>query len=404
LSASIVVPQIGRLLIFLLVRFEANENRQSAAALTFVTLFAIVPLMTAGYSMLTVFPQFSDFLNQFHQFVFEHFFPASDGQVEGALTGFATQAKNLTWLGLILLLISAISLMFTIESAFNKIWRVSRVRIGRRLVYYWLVILLGPVLLAVGFLVSSYLLSSQLWFEHVESVYHVYDILIRFLPLILSVMAFSLMYYFLPSCKVKLLHAVIGGLIAAVLLEGCKIAFVYLLTKMPSYQIVYGAFAAVPLFLIWVFIAWCVVLLGAEIVRGIPFLQKRWSGKQASQLDWGLYILKRLNDSKIKRVSRDKLAAALSLFDADEWELVLRVLIDHGWVLDDLNEFELSVGLDSKTVGELSEMIHGKRLEKIGVMSEVSPWFDTLSPLLAQLKQQKKAALGLPISTVIRNQ
>jgi membrane protein len=291
--------------------------------------------------------------------------------------------------------------MFTIENAFNKIWRVSRVRIGRRLVYYWLVILLGPLLLALGFLVSSYLLSTRLWVEHVESAYQVYDILIGFLPLILSAMAFSLMYYFLPSCKVKLLHAVMGGVIAAGLLESCKIVFVHLLTNMPSYQIVYGAFAVVPLFLIWVFIAWCVVLLGAEIVRGIPFIQKRWSGKKASQLDWGLYILKRLSDSNINRVSRDKLASALSFFDADEWELVLRILIDHGWVLADLDEFELSVDLDTATVGELSEMINGKRLEKIGVISEASPWFESLSPLLAQLMEQKKAALGLPISRVI---
>ena len=395
------MTEVGRFLVFLMLRFEANENRKSAAALTYVTLFAIVPLMTAGYSMLTIFPQFAMYLDQIQQFVFQHFFPAGNQQMEEVLTGFATQAKNLTFIGLTLLLVSAISLMFTIENAFNQVWRVTSKRMGRRLVYYWLVILVGPLLLALGFLVSSFLLSSQLWVEHIESVFHIYDSLIRFLPFALSVAAFTLMYHFLPSCKVKILHAFIGGLIAAGLLEGCKIGFVNILSTMPSYQIVYGAFAVIPLFLIWVFLAWCVVLFGAEVVRAIPFIKKSWKGRKASQLDWSLMILKRLNQSAIKRVSRDKLVSSLTLIDADEWELVLRVLIEHKWVKDDLDEFELIADLDLVTVGELSEILHGKRLEKIGVSYEKGNWFATLSPLLDELREHKKAALGLPISTVI---
>jgi membrane protein len=401
LSASFVVTEIGRFLVFLLVRFEANENRKSASALTFVTLFAIVPLMTAGYSMLTVFPQFSGFLDQFHTFMFEHFFPASGQEMEAVLKGFATQAKNLTAVGLVLLLVSAISLMFTIENAFNRVWRVSSKRIGRRLIYYWLVILVGPVLLAVGFLMSSYLLSSRLWLEHVESVFHVYGVMISLLPFLFSGVAFSLMYYFLPSCKVRVLDALFGGLIAAGLLEGCKIGFVYILGNMPSYQVVYGAFAVVPLFLIWIFVAWCVVLLGAEVVRAIPFAKKKWSGIDASQLDWALMILKRLNASGSKRVSRNKLVKSLSLVDADEWEKVLQLLIESHWVKDDMDEYELLANLAVNTVGELSEIIHGKRLEKIGVRRNESAWFQVLSPLLADLRAQKKAALGLPILSVI---
>lgn len=393
--------EVGRFFIFLLTRFEANQNRKSAAALTFVSLFAIVPLMTAGYGMLTIFPQFSGFLDQFHQFVFENFFPAGSGEIERVLTGFATQAKNLTTVGLVMLLVSAISLMFTIEDAFNNVWRVTRVRIGRRLVAYWLVILLGPILLAVGFLVSSYLLSSRLWVEHVESVFKIGNLLVSSLPVFLSISAFSLMYYFLPSCKVKFLHALTGGVITASLLEVGKIAFVAFLANMPSYQVVYGAFAAIPLFLLWIFITWCMVLLGAEIVRAIPFIQQRLSGVKASQLDWALFILKRLNESDAKRVSRDKLSSSLSLRDADQWEAALVILVDRGWVNDDLEEYMLIADLSSKTVGELSEIIHEKRLEKFGVISKTSPWFNQLSPLYAELQQHKKAALKLPIADVV---
>lgn len=401
LSASIDVTEIGRFLVFLLVRFEVNENRKSAAALTFVTLFAIVPLMTAGYSMLTLFPQFSVFLDQFHQFIFEHFFPASGQQMEVVLKGFATQAKNLTWVGLILLLVSAISLMFTIENAFNQIWRVSSKKMGKRLVYYWLVILFGPVLLAIGFLMSSYLLSSRLWLEHVESVFHIYDLIVRALPFLFSTVAFTLMYYFLPSCKVSAIHAVLGGLIASGLLEACKLGFLSLLASMPSYEIVYGAFAVVPLFLIWIFVAWCVVLFGAEIVRAIPFARKKLVGVKATQLDWALLMLKRLNRSGSKRISREKMVMALSLVDADEWEEVLRSLIKNNWIEDDLDEYELLISLNEKTVGDLSEVLHEKRLEKIGVSLQNTSWFDRLSPVLSDIRMQKKAALRLPISDVI---
>ena len=397
------MTEIGRFLVFILVRFEANENRKSAAALTFVTLFAIVPLMTAGYSMLTVFPQFSSFLDQFHQFIFEHFFPASGQKMEEVLTGFAVQAKNLTLVGLVMLLVSAISLMFTIENAFNRIWRVESKRIGKRLVYYWLVILIGPVLLAIGFLMSSYLLSSRLWLEHVESVYQVHDLMVRLLPFLFSAAAFSLMYYFLPSCKVRIFDAIFGGVVAAGLLEACKVGFVFILAGMPSYQVVYGAFAVVPLFLVWVFVAWCVVLLGAEIVRSVPFAKKKWTGVKASQLDWALMILNRLNQSGSNRVAREKLLTSLSLVDADEWEKVLQVLIKLSWIADDLDEYELLIDLNDKTVGELSEVLHGKKIEQIGVVCKESEWFETLSPLMKELREKKKAALALPISKVVKS-
>ena len=210
-SASFIVPQIARFFAYLFIRFESNENRKSAAALTFVTLFAIVPLMTAGYMVLTLLPWESTFADQFHEFIFKHFIPASGEALKIHLISFAEQAKKLTWWGVGLLLISAISLMFTIEGAFNQIWRVKSARIGRRLVWYWLVIVFGPVLLGAGFLISSYLLSSQLWVDHVESVFQIQGHLINHLPFILTSLALGCMYYLIPSCKVDFIYAFLGA-------------------------------------------------------------------------------------------------------------------------------------------------------------------------------------------------
>jgi len=397
------VSQLARFLRFVVYRFEENENRKSAAALTFVSLFAIVPLMTAGYTVLTLLPWFGSFAEQFQEFVFQHFIPASGEALKDHLKSFAEQAKNLTWIGITLLLVSAISLMFTIEGAFNRVWRVKSVRMGRRLVLYWLVILLGPLLLAAGFLISSYVLSSQLWVNHVESVIQIQGHLIAKLPYILTSFALCFMYYFIPSCKVDFLYALAGGLIAGAMFEGCKLAFVKLASLVPSYQIVYGAFAVVPLFLIWIFIAWCVVLLGAELVRAMPFILKEWRGVKASPLDWALIILSRMAKDDGHGVSRISLMNVLSLPDVDDWESVLVLLMEQQWIANsaDTDRFYLKVNLANKSVGELSEIIHGKRLEKFAVIHTNNTWAEKLTPILADLRAQKKTALGLSIASVI---
>lgn len=396
------VSQFWRFWWLLLLRFEKNENRRNAAELTFVTLFAIVPLMASGYVMLTWFPQYASFIDLFHEFIFKHFVPTSGDAIQTYLSDFSHQAQKLTWIGLAILLLSALSLMMTIEKSFNQIWRVKSIRVGRRLLFYWLIIVLGPLLLAAVFLVSSYLLSSPLWVEYVDSVFNLNRILFKWLPLILSVVALSAMYYFLPSCHVKFKHALAGGVFSAVLLEVCKWAFIKMVSFAPSYKLIYGAFAVVPLFLIWMFTAWCVVLIGAELVRSLPFLQKNLKGIAASELDWALMILQQLkNTDSVHRITREDLCQALTLINIDEWEAVLVSLLDEAWLDSYMDELYLNVDLSEKTVGELSELIHGHRIDKFAVVNLETSWYQALKPVLTQLRQQKKAALGLPISEVI---
>ena len=386
----------------LLLRFEKNENRSNAAELTFVTLFAIVPLMASGYVMLTWFPQYGSLIDTFHDFLFKHFVPASGDAIQVYLSDFSQQARKLTWIGLVILLFSALSLMMTIERSFNRIWRVKSIRVGRRVLFYWLVIVLGPVLLGAMFLVSSYLLSSQLWVDHVDSVFHFNQLLFKWLPFLLSMTALTGMYYFLPSSQVRIRHALLGGIFGAVFLEVCKMAFIKMVSFSPSYQLIYGAFAVVPLFLLWIFVAWCVVLLGAELVRALPFINKSQKGVQASELDWALMILQRLKDtSSDSRVNREALSQALTLINIDEWEALLVKLIDGKWVENLDDELFVAVNLNEMTVGDLSELVHGQRIEKFAVVNKNTVWFEQLNPRLAQLREQKKAALGLPVSDVI---
>lgn len=394
--------QFWRFCWFLLKRFERNENRRNAAELTYVTLFAVVPLMTSGYVMLTWFPQYTNFIQSLHDMIFSHFIPGSGDVIKGYLNAFSQQAKNLTWIGLAILIFSAISLMLTIEKSFNTIWRVKTHRVGRRVVFYWLAVVVGPILLGTAFLISSYLLSSNLWIEHIDSSLHVNQFIVKLLPFAISILALMAMYYFLPCTHVSALHAFIGGLFGTTLLEICKVLFVKLVSLSPSYQLVYGAFAVVPLFLLWVFFAWCIILLGAELTRALPFIRKELQGIQATDLDWSLLILKQLSDtSKQNPKSRQGLIKALNLVNLDDWEAVLNQLLSKGWVSNDVDDYYLNVDLSMRTVGELSELIHGETLERLSVIKSNTPWFNVLKPKLLEIREQKKTALGLSISEVL---
>ncbi len=382
------VWQFGRFLYLLVARFERNENRKNAAQLTFVTLFAIVPLMTSGYVISTWLPGSSLFANQFQDFLFQHFVPSSGEALQGYLSNFSEQARQLTWIGLAVLLLSALSLLLTVENAFNNVWRVTSVRMGRRIIMYWLFIVLAPVLLAAIFFVSSYLITSRLWLEHVDAVYHVNYHLVKLLPMFLSTLVLASMYYLLPCCKVRFWHALAGALVAAGALELAKQLFVFLVTLLPGYQIVYGAFAAVPLFLLWLFVAWSVVLLGAELVRALPFIHKRYKGVQASQLDWALLVLQLMSCRNIK----------LGV------EQVINLLIAADWLQNQDDRFYLVVNLASVTVGELTELIHEHHQLEFAVLMQGSSWFESLDPVLADFQRQKRATLGLPVASVLNNQ
>jgi membrane protein len=393
---------VGRFLFLVVKQFEKGEARKSAAQLTFVTLFAIVPLMASGYVIASWLPWSSSFSELFQTFIFQHFVPTSGEIIQDYLKTFSHQAKNLTWLGLIILLFSAVSLMLTIEGAFNIIWRVKSNRVGTRILVYWLILLLGPVLLAGGFLVSTYLLSSQLWMGIGGSLAK-NSLLIAVLPVGLSCIALTLMYCFLPSCQIRLRHALIGAVSASLLLEAGKFAFLWLVSLSPSYEIVYGTFAMMPLFLLWLYVAWSLVLFGAQLVAMLPFYHQQWRGIKASQLDWGLTICKILQKNAHNGLTREGLIANLSFLNSVDWEPVLEALLGQGWVSNDGDLFNLHKNLEVTTVGELSELIHERRLDKLAVYQRDSDWYEQLSPLFVDARRLKSEVLNIPISQVIQS-
>ncbi|SFQ05816.1 membrane protein [Geopseudomonas sagittaria] len=244
-----------RFVVHLVGRFFADRGPQSAAALTYTTLFAVVPLMTVTFVMLAAVPAFRDLGEPIQAFIFRNFVPSAGEQVQAYLRGFSTQARELTWLGVAVLVATALLTLHTIEDAFNHIWRVRRARRGlSSFLLYWAILSLGPLLLGLGFAAGTYVTSLQLISG--PRALPGAGTLIGLMPLLTGIAAFTLLYAAVPNTRVPLRHALLGGCFSALAFEVAKALFALYVSQFPGYQLIYGAFAAVPLFLLWIYLAW----------------------------------------------------------------------------------------------------------------------------------------------------
>ncbi len=245
--------------------FDTDRCARVAAALSFTTLLALVPLATVLFAMLSLFPVFETWQVWLEDMIFRNFVPASGDAVRTHLRQFSDKAGQLTALGLLFLIASSLLLLFTIEDAFNDIWRVKRGRkLFVRLLVYWATLTLGPVLIAVSLSMSSTMLSlaatqGGVLLDGLTAT------LARYLPFLLELGAYILFYMAIPNTDVKFRHALTGGVIAAILFELTKLGFGYYIINFPSYEVIYGALASIPIFFIWIYLCWLVMLAGAVI-------------------------------------------------------------------------------------------------------------------------------------------
>lgn len=254
---------------FVLVHYLRDNCRQQAMVLTYTTLFAVVPIMTVTFSLLAAIPSMQHVSADIQGFVFRHFIPSSGALVQQRLTEFSEQAGHLTLIGLLMLLVTAIMMLVTIERSFNHIWRVRQERKGViSFLRYWAVLSLGPLLLGLGFAISSYIASLQI-FHSAAGMVGSFIPGMHLLTFVFTALAFTLLYVTVPNCKVPLRHGLLGGLVAAFLFEAAKRGFALFISSFSSYKLVYGAFAALPVFLIWVYLSWSIILLGVEVTRAL---------------------------------------------------------------------------------------------------------------------------------------
>jgi membrane protein len=255
-------------LIFYFARRVKREQIQVIAGyLSYVCLMSLVPLIVVMLSVMTAFPLFADLQVIIEQFVYKNFLPAAGDTVQEYLTGFVSNASKMSAVAIAFLFLAALLLISAIDKTFNKIWRVyEKRRTITSFAMYWMVLTLGPILVGASIAISSYLLSMVPVDEY--DVYGLFNILVRTLPLATSIIAFVILYIAVPNKVVPFKSAIVGALIAGVLFEKKK-AFAVYVTAFPSYQIIYGALATIPIIFLWVYVSWLIVLLGALITVSI---------------------------------------------------------------------------------------------------------------------------------------
>ena len=332
----------------LLVKNYSEDGCQStAAALTYQTLFAVVPLLTITYTVLEAFEAFSGVGDVLQDFVFDNVVPESVSVVQEYIQQFSSQAMSLSGPSLIVVGITAFLMMHTIEKSFNDIWRIREPRQGfQRILMYWAILTLGPVLMFLGLASTTYLFSLPIITGVGASK------LFGVVPLVLSTVFFTLMYVAVPNCQVPLRHGVIAAAVVAVGFELVKHLFGSVMA-MTDFAVIYGTYAAVPLFLIWLYVSWTIVLFGAELNKNMGLFRSQRSPQIEPPLVQILIILHEFfRCHRLGEVVTDRTITSLShRVDMQAWHDyksrlltlgLIRVVEKGGLVLSkDLNEVTL---------------------------------------------------------------
>lgn len=260
---------------FVIRRWGEDRCPQIAGSLTFSTLLALVPLFTIVIAVFSALPYFEGAMVQFKIFLLMNLVPEIAGRIITVhLTQFAESAGRLTTVSLAALFAMAIAMLLTVDHSLSVIWRVDRRRpVWLSLAGYLTILLLGPSLMGLSLWATSWLVAASL--DRVAMPSGVESLLLRLVPVTVSAFAFFLLYRIIPYRHVPARHALAGGLLAAIAFEVMKSVFAAYIRAVPTYRLVYGAFAAIPIFLLWIYLSWMVVLLGAEFTASLAY----WKGR-----------------------------------------------------------------------------------------------------------------------------
>ena len=253
---------------YLFGRFKEDRIIFYSGYLSYVTLLSMVPLLAVTFSAFSLFPVFQEWRGELEAFVFKNFVPTMGEAIQGHFLRFIENATKMTPVGLVILILLALLLIYSIDHTLNHIWRVRK---NRRLIVsfsiYWVVLTLGPVLIGTSLLTTSYLLSLTGFEEN--TLLAVRKLFLELLPYLASFSSFLLLYLVVPNTSVHFWSALSGAMIAAILFELSKSAFALYFTHFPVYQAIYGALAIIPLLFIWVYVSWIVVLVGAQVAASL---------------------------------------------------------------------------------------------------------------------------------------
>ena len=256
----------------MLRQFIAHHCLTYAASLSFTSLLAIVPLAAIGIAILSAFPVFAGVGDMLTGFVLRNFTPDANAAIQETFRTLVSNADNLTGVGIVFLIFTSTMLLYEVEITFGEIWRVQEKRtLMARVTIFWTVMSLGPILIGLGLSVTAPWFASVLTGDGAAA--QSIGLLAHLLPVTLEIAGFTWLYLALPNVKVAFRHAATGGVLAALLFEALKYGFGVYIRNFAAYDAIYGALSALPVFLIWTYLSWAVILFGAVVTAELPKLR-----------------------------------------------------------------------------------------------------------------------------------
>lgn len=385
----------------LIEEYRSTGCQQQAAALTYMTLFAIVPTMTVVFTMFSLFPAFDGLATDLQDFLFRYLLPESGLEIEEELQEFTAQARSLTLAGVGMLVVTAYMMIKNIERTFNRIWGVVAARRGlNSFLLYWAILSLGPLLLGVGVAISTYLLSLKIFNAGADPT-GLMPILLGYFPWVLTTAAFTLLFAAVPNCKVPVQNALAGGVLTAIFFELFKDLFGWVVAQ-TSFTAVYGTFAMVPLFLLWIYVLWVIVLSGAVLVCALTnFAASRVVAPASRYPDLvaallALWALRQCQ--KTGRVANDEDLMNVGV-EADQWLRVRDALVRYRVItLTQEDEYVLCRDLSLLTLRQLADFV-GVKSQMPGVSDHLQSfdWFPNVASRLLSIDQHTEVEFDVTI-------
>lgn len=392
-------------LIFVVKRFEADRCRDQAGSLTYTTLFAVVPMLTVFLVIISSIKALEPARQQLQTWIYSNFLPKTTIAFDKAFNSFTEKSSNLTIIGVLFLFVTTVMMISSIEEAFNRIWRVKESRGGIvGFMRYWTIISLGPIILGTAFVISSTMASLNLLSNTMGGYEINYSILFWFISFALTCVGFSLLYWTIPNRSIPIKSAFIAGVFSGTVFELLKNLFGFIMSNFTSYELVYGAFAALPIFLLWIYTSWIVVLLGVEISFAITAFQ---SNKTITRHPTLMLL-------DILDLFYQKQKLGLSVSDKEAMDILGRgeigrwtnfiLLLEKQKIIGrtDDNEYVLIRNLDQidfwSFISELPYPLpHRQDLGKVHMDDD---WIQKIGPSLAEADDYLAAKLSIPLSTI----
>ena len=393
----------GPRLRYLINRFIEDRLNANAAALTFVSLFAFVPLLTVTLSIASALPAAGDIEAKLSDFLLQFLLPESSTQVVQYLSTFIDQARSLTVFGVGILLVTAVLMLRNIEKALNDIWRNRAHRKPlQSFLLYWAVLSLGPAAIGLGLGVRAYLFAATNDWGGIQ-LFGLGSILVGLLPFAISTIGLTALYAVVPNCQVPFRHALIGGVFAATTFTVARMVFTAVMAE-SSYALVYGAFAAVPLFLLWIYVTWIIVLAGAVLAHSLSAFQTTEQAQtpplmkaldilylfwRAQQQGRGIAELEIIRPNEVLKDG----------IDADSWRHIRDILISAQWLKRlDRGHYLLSRDLHEVTLAMLANMMRAE--PDYHLNPQHLSWQKDASSLLREMRDQEATALDLSLAAL----